>query len=457
MPFTNMTETTDTRTTEDRLELLTRALDSGAAEQIRHLLINLHPAEIADMLESFPHGPREILWELVDPDDRGETLVHVNDEVRAGLIENMEHDDLVAASEGLDADDLADLIKDLPGAVIQKILRSMDEQNRDRLVAVLHYPEDSAGGLMNVDVVTVRADVSLDVVLRYLRLHIEIPATTDSLFVVDREDHYKGVLPLATLLTNDPDLLVADVMNREISGIPATLPDTEVARLFEDRDLVSAPVVSDDGSLLGRITIDDVVDVIREDADHSLLSMAGLDEEDDTFAPVIKSARRRAVWLGVNLFTAFLASWVIGLFQATLEQVVALAVLMPIVASMGGIAGSQTLIIVIRGLALGQVGSSNARWLLHKELAVTALNGIAWAVVVAVISALWFDNPNIGLIIGAALLINLLCAAVAGLSIPFILKRMNIDPAHAGTVLLTTVTDVVGFLVFLGLGTIFLL
>jgi magnesium transporter len=420
-------------------------------------LINLHPAEIADMLESFPHGPREILWELVDPDDRGETLVHVNDEVRAGLIEKMESDDLVTASEGLDADDLADLIKDLPDVVIQKILLSMDEPNRDRLVAVLHYPGDSAGGLMNVDVVTIRADVTLDAVLRYLRLHIEIPAATDSLFVVDREDHYKGILPLATLLTNDPDLLVAEVMNREISGIPATLPDTEVARLFEDRDLISTPVISDDGRLLGRITIDDVVDVIREDADHSLLSMAGLDEEDDTFAPVIKSAHRRALWLCVNLFTAFLASWVIGLFQATLEQVVALAVLMPIVASMGGIAGSQTLIIVIRGLALGQVGSSNARWLMYKELAVTALNGIVWAVVVAVISALWFDNPEIGLIIGAALFINLLFAAVSGLSIPFILKRMNIDPAHAGTVLLTTVTDVVGFVTFLGLGTIFLL
>jgi magnesium transporter len=452
-----MTETAETRTTENRLELLTRALDSGAAEQIRHLLISLHPAEIADMLESFPHGPREILWELVDPDNHGETLVHLNDEVRADLIDKMDTDDLVAASEGLDADDLADLIKDLPGAVIQQILRSMDEQNRERLIAVLHYPEDSAGGLMNVDVVTVRADVTLDVVLRYLRLHIEIPAATDSLFVVDREDHYQGVLPLATLLTNDPGLLVAEVMNQEINGIPATLPDTEVARLFEDRDFVSAPVISDEGRLLGRITIDDVVDVIREDADHSLLSMAGLDEEDDTFAPVIKSAHRRALWLCVNLFTAFLASWVIGLFQATLEQVVALAVLMPIVASMGGIAGSQTLIIVIRGLALGQVGSSNARWLMYKELAVTALNGIVWAVVVAVISTLWFDNPKIGLIIGAALFINLLFAAVSGLSIPFILKRMNIDPAHAGTVLLTTVTDVVGFVTFLGLGTIFLL
>jgi magnesium transporter len=235
------------------------------------------------------------------------------------------------------------------------------------------------------------------------------------------------------------------------------MPDTEVAKMFENHDLVSAPVLNEAGKLIGRITIDDVVDVIREDADHSLLSLAGLDEEDDTFAPVIKSARRRAVWLGINLCTAFLASWVIGLFQATIEQVVALAVLMPIVASMGGIAGSQTLIIVIRGLALGQIGVSNARWLMYKEIAVSALNGIAWALVVAVISAVWFKNANIGYIIGVALIVNLLCAAVAGMSIPFLLTRMKIDPAHAGTVILTTVTDVVGFMVFLGLGTLFLL
>jgi magnesium transporter len=333
----------------------------------------------------------------------------------------------------------------------------MDQQNRDRLVAVLHYPEDTAGGLMNVDVVTVRADVTLDVVLRYLRLHIDIPDTTDSLFVVDRDDNFKGVLPLSALLTNAPDLLVADIMNTSVTGIPADMPDTEVAKMFENHDLVSAAVVNEDGKLIGRITIDDVVDVIREDADHSLLSLAGLDEEDDTFAPVIKSARRRAIWLGINLLTAFMASWVIGLFQATIEQVVALAVLMPIVASMGGIAGSQTLIIVIRGLALGQIGVSNARWLMYKELSVSALNGIAWALVVAVISAVWFRNANIGYIIGAALIINLLCAAVAGLSIPFVLTRLKIDPAHAGTVILTTVTDVVGFMVFLGLGTMFLI
>ncbi|HSG10435.1 MAG TPA: magnesium transporter [Gammaproteobacteria bacterium] len=452
-----MSEAGITQTTESRLQHLSQALDSGAAGQVRHLLVNLHASEIADLLESFPHGPREILWELVDPGDHGEVLTHVNDEVRAGLIKEMETHDLVAATEGLDPDDLADIITDFPAKVSREVLRAMDKQDRQRLEAVLHYPEDTAGGLMNVDVVTVRADVTLDVVFRYLRMHGELPKNTDKLFVVDRNDHYRGALELTQILTNESEQLVAAVMDRDLPGIPASLPDDEVAKQFENLDLVSAAVVTEDNKLLGRITIDDVVDVIREDADHSLLSMAGLDEEDDTFAPVLKSARRRALWLGINLFTAFLASWVIGNFQATIEQVVALAVLMPIVASMGGIAGSQTLIIVIRGLALGQIGSSNARWLMYKELAVSVLNGVGWALVVAVISALWFQNNSIGLIIAAALIVNLMCAALAGLSIPFMLKRMNIDPALAGSVILTTVTDVVGFLVFLGLGTIFLL
>jgi len=452
-----MTETAESRTKHSRLERLTSALNSGATDQARKLLADLRPAEIADLLESLPHGPREILWELVDSCNRGKTLVHVNDEVRAGLIGKMSTRDLVAATTDLDTDDLADLLKDQPGAVVQEVLRAMNMRNRERLEAVLQYPEDSAGGMMNPDTVTVLSDASIDDVLRHLRRLKDIPGTTDTLIVVDQSNRYMGLLPLMTLLTSAPGLLVATVMDSDSKAMPATLPDTEVARLFEDHDLVSAPVIDGTGKLLGRITIDDVVDVIREDADHSLLSMAGLDEEDDTFAPVIKSARRRGVWLGVNLFTALLASWVIGLFQATLEQVVALAVLMPIVASMGGVAGSQTLIIAIRGLALGQIGNSNARWLMQKELAVTALNGLVWALVVALISGFWFQNRDIGLIIGAALIINLVCAAVAGLSIPFILRHMNIDPAHAGTVLLTTITDVVGFMVFLGLGTMFLL
>jgi len=452
-----MNEDTRPAAGQSRLDLLTRALDRGAADPIRALLGNLHPAEIADLLESFPHGPREIIWELVEPADHGEILLHVNDEVRDGLIEEMAPADLLAAAAGLETDDLADLLQELPGTLTREVLRSMDKQNRERVESVLRYPEDSAGGLMDVDVVTVRADVTLDVVLRYLRIHGNLPGMTDSLFVVDRSGLYRGTLPLTTLLTSPPESLVAAVMTRDIHGIPAEMADTGVARMFEDRDLVSAPVISATGMLLGRITIDDVVDVIREDADHSLLGMAGLDEEDDTFAPVLRSAARRAVWLGINLGTAFLASWVIGLFQATLQQVVALAVLMPIVASMGGISGSQTLIIVIRGMALGQISGSNARWLMYKELAVTALNGIAWAALVALIASLWFDDLNIGLIIGVALVINLVCAALSGLAIPFLLQRLRIDPAHAGTVLLTTITDVVGFMAFLGLGTIFLL
>ena len=452
-----MVETTEQDKTQQRLEKLTAALHSGTAEQVRRLLASLHPAEIADLVESLPHGPRELLWELVDPEIKGEVLVEVNEEVRAGLIEEMETHQLVEATESLETDDLADLLQDLPGAVIHELLQSMDKQNRDRLEAVLSYPEDTAGGLMNLDVVTVRADVTLDVVLRYLRLRGEIPELTDSLIVVDRFDRYQGLLPLTTLLTSDPDLTVAEVMDRDVEGIPASMPDVEVARLFQDRDLVSAPVVDDDGKLLGRITIDDVVDVIRDEADHSLMSMAGLDEEDDIFAPPVLSARRRALWLGVNLATAFLASWVIGLFEGTLQKVVALAVLMPIVASMGGIAGSQTLTIMIRGLALGQVGPSNARSLMYKEILVALMNGLIWSLVVAIIAMAWFQNTQIGLIIAAALTINLTCAALAGVSIPLFLKRIGIDPALAGSVLLTTVTDVVGFMAFLGLGTLYLI
>jgi magnesium transporter len=452
-----MPETTDQQGTQQRLEYLTAALHSGTAGQVRHLLAGLHPAEIGDLLESLPRGPREILWELVDPEDKGEALVEVNEEVRAGLIQKMETEQLVEITGGLDTDDLADLLQDLPGTVIHELLRSMDKQNRHRLEAALSYPEDTAGGLMDMDVVTVRANVTLDVVLRYLRLRGTIPSLTDSLIVVNRFDYYQGLLPLATLLTKDPDSSVAEVMERGVDGIPAAMQDADVARLFQDRDLVSAPVVDEDNKLLGRITIDDVVDVIREEADHSLMSMAGLDEDEDIFAPAMLSARRRAVWLGINLATAFIASWVIGLFESTLDKVVALAVLMPIVASMGGIAGSQTLTIMIRGLALGQVGASNARSLMYKEILVSVVNGMVWSLVVALIAMAWFQNMEIGLIIAAALAINLIFAALAGFGIPLFLKRVGIDPALAGTVLLTTVTDVVGFMAFLGLGTWYLM
>lgn len=451
-----MVETAEQKNTQHRLEALTTALNSGTAEQTRRLIADLHPAEIADLVESLPPGKRELIWELVDQEQRGEVLLEVNEELRARLINEMETQQLVAATEGLNTDDLADLLQSLPGAVIQELLRSMDKQNRQRLEAVMSYPEDTAGGLMDLDTITVRTNVTLDVVLRYLRLRGNIPDHTDSLIVVNRFDRYQGLLPLTTLLTSDPELSVAEVMDSSVEGIPATLPAVDVARLFQDRDLVSAPVINDEGILLGRITIDDVVDVIRDEADHSLMSMAGLDEESDIFAPVITSAKRRALWLGVNLATAFLASWVIGLFENTIEKVVALAVLMPVVASMGGIAGSQTLTIMIRGLALGQVGSSNARSLMYKEIMVSLMNGLIWSVVVALVAMAWFQDTSIGLVIAAALTINLLCAAVAGFALPLFLKRVGIDPALAGTVLLTTVTDVVGFMSFLGLGALYL-
>jgi magnesium transporter len=452
-----MAESAERKSTQQRLEALSTALHRGTAVQVQQLLASLHPAEIGDLIQSLPHGPREILWGLVDAEDKGEVLIEVNDDVRAGLIEKMATDQLLAITEGLHTDDLADLLQDLPAALTQELLHSMDKQNRQRLETVLSYPEDTAGGLMDLDIVTVRANVTLDVVLRYLRLRGEVPELTDNLIVVDRFDRYQGLLSLATLLTSDPDASVAELMDSSVAGILASTTDDVVARLFEDRDLVSAPVVDEAGRLLGRITIDDVVDVIREEADHSLMSMAGLDEENDIFAPAVLSARRRAVWLGINLATAFLASWVIGLYETTLEKVVALAVLMPVVASMGGIAGNQTLTIMIRGLALGQVGPTNARALMIKEILISIMNSLIWAAVVAMIAAAWFQNTDIGLIIAAALMINLVCAALAGFSIPLALQHLGIDPALAGSVILTTVTDVVGFMAFLGLGTWYLL
>jgi len=384
-------------------------------------------------------------------------LVELNEEVRAGLIREMDTEELVAAAEGLEVDDLADLLADLPEAVNQRVLRSMDSQDRDRLAAVLAYDADTAGGLMNTDTVSVRPDVTLETVLRYLRMRGELPERTDSLFVVNRHDRYLGTLDLARLLTGDPERTVGEVMSTDAEPIAPETPANHVASLFQDRDLLSAPVASPDGRLLGRITVDDVVDVIREEADHSVMSMAGLDEDADMFAGVVPSARRRGLWLGINLATAFLAAWVVGLFETTIQHIVALAVLMPIVASMGGVAATQTLTLIVRGLALGQVERTNARWLMSKEIAVALLNGVAWATVVAVVALLWFRNWRIAGVIFAAMVVNLLAAALAGVAVPLVLKRIGVDPAVAGGVVVTTVTDVVGFASLLGLGTLVLL
>jgi len=440
-----------------QLKLLTEALESGRHGPVRRLVNTLSPAEIGNLLESLPPAKREIVWGLVDPEDDGEVLVHVGDEVRESLLAGMDPEEIVAAAESLDIDDLAELVDDLPGTVIDEVLKSMDRENRERLEQALSYPEDTAGRLMNPDVITVRTDVTVDVVLRYLRLRGELPDNTDHLFVVSRRHQYLGRLSLATLVTADPSTPINELIDGEQPAIHVSTTSADVATQFENYDWVSAPVVDDNNILMGRITIDDVVDIIREQAEHQALGAAGLDEDEDLFSPVPRAARRRALWLGINLLTAFLASWVIGRFEATLEQIVALAVLMPIVASMGGIAGTQTLTLMVRGLALGQVGSSNASALLMKELLVGVLNGLMWAIVVGLASWAWFQDPGIGVVIAAAMVINLIAAALAGVLIPLILKRMAIDPALAGGVVLTTVTDVIGFLAFLGLATLVLL
>lgn len=451
-----MTQHADEDIHQETLRRLNDALEREAISEVYALVRELHPADVALLLESLPEAERDIVWAQLDSALVGEVLAEANDAVRASHMRQMAPQALAAVAQGVDADDAADILQDLPEPVADEVLQAMDQQHRERLQSVLAYPEDCAGGLMNVDVLTVRADVSLETVQRYLRLRGEIPEKTNRLFVIDRDDVYVGMLRLADLLIRDPEDSVESHMVSEHEAIPATMDSHEVGRLFEQRNLISAPVVDGTGKLIGRITIDDVVDVIRDEGDQTLMRMAGLDEEDDIFAPVFATSRRRMLWLGVNLATALLAAWVIGLFEATIEKVVALAVLMPVVASMGGIAGSQTLTIVIRGMALGQVGQSNAGWLLSREMMVGLINSVLWALVVAVIATYWFGQPALGVIVAVALVVNLVVAAIAGTMLPLFLRRMLIDPALAGGVVLTTVTDVVGFMTFLGLGAMFL-
>jgi len=441
-----------------KLHSLNTALESGAMTQVRRILNSgLAAVDIAHLIESSPPKARKILWEMVDKELEGEVLQNLSEELQGHFLSDMSAEEVADIAAELDTDDVADMLQALPERVTQEVLESMELEDRERLESVLGYAEDSAGGLMNTDTITIRPDITLDVVLRYLRRHKSLPPMTDNLLVVSRNNEFIGTLAISKLLVSDPHQTVREVMSTDARVIPASMHDSDVAKLFERHDLVSAPVVDEDGILVGRITIDDVVDVIRETADHSLMSMAGLDDEEDTFAPALKTSRRRAVWLGINLITALAASAVIGMFDATIQKVVALAVLMPIVASMGGIAGSQVLTLVIRGQALGHLSGSNFRWLFNREIIVAAINGVLWAAVIAVITYIWFRDPSIALIIAAAIVINLMVAAVSGAALPLILKARGIDPALAGSVVLTTVTDVVGFLSFLGLATLFYL
>ena len=443
--------------TAQQLRLLDQALGSGRLGPVKRLVNTLAPAEIGNLLESLPPARRRIVWGLVDAEDDGEVLVHVGEEVRENLLRDMDPDEIVAAAESLDIDDLAELLEDLPQTVIDQVLKSMEREDRERLEHMLSYEEDSAGRLMNPDLVTVRADVSVDVVLRYLRLRGELPENSHHLYVVNRRRQYQGRMAFAQLLIADPEAPVNRLMDTEQPAIDAHTPVAEVARQFADHDWVSAPVVDENNVLLGRITVDDVIDIIRDQAEHQALGAAGLDEDEDLFAPVPRTTRRRAVWLGINLLTAFLASWVIGNFEHVLQQVVACAVLMPIVASMGGVAGTQVLTLMVRALALGQVSASNAVPLLRKELLVAFANGVLWALAVGGVALVVYRDVLLATAFGAAMEINLLAAALSGVFLPLLLQRIRIDPALAGGVILTTVTDCCGFASFLGLSTLLLL
>ena len=441
--------------TETQLAQLDRALDAGTLADVAGIVGDLSPGDAAHLITSYPPRVRQVLWSLLEAEQEAEVLNELPEELRNQFLVEMEPQALASIVGQLDDDDVADILHDLPESITEQVLAIMDEADRSRIATVLAFPDDVAGGLMSTDTITIRADLTLDVVMRYLRRHAEIPENTDSLVVVNRDDRFVGILPIRTLLVADPQQSVREMMVTSRDAIPAQLDAAEVARLFERNDWISAPVIDEQGRLLGRITIDDVVDVIREEADHSLTSLGGIADDEDTFSTVLQTAPRRALWLGVNLITAFVAASVINMFQDTIEKVVALAVLMPIVASMGGIAGTQTLTVLIRGIAMGQLNSRNQPWLVGREAMVGLFNGTLWALVVAIAASLWFQDWTLALIIGAAMVINLLTAGVAGALIPLALRGWGIDPALAGGVLLTTVTDVVGFLAFLGLATLF--
>ncbi len=433
---------------------VTDALRSGTASDVAAVLADISPGDIAHLISSSPPSTRDELWTLLDHEQEADVLNELPDDIRNTFLAELQPEAVAEIISQLDDDDVADILHELPQADTDKILGSLTDDDRDRFETALSYPDDVAGGLMSTDTLTIRADLSMDVVLRYLRRHTRLPENTDSLIVVNRDSKYVGLLPVRTLLVSDPHVSVREMMKTEREPLDAMTSADEVARRFERNDWISAPVVDPQGKLLGRITIDDVVDVIREQADHSLAVMAGLGDG-DVFTTVLATAPQRAIWLAINLATAILAASVIAFYQDTIEKVVALAVLMPIVASMGGIAGTQSLTVLIRAMAMGQINDRTEIWLVRREIFVSIINGLIWACVIAIIAAYWFDDTTLGLIIAFAIIINLITAGIAGASLPLILDRLRIDPALAGGVVLTTITDVVGFFAFLGVAAYF--
>ncbi len=425
-------------------------------QQMATLLKNLPAARIAALLAASPPKTRRFLWELVPLNQEARVMHYMEAGIRDDLLRDMNTAELSVIVDGMEADDVADLLQTVPARITHEVLEMMSAQNRDRVQRVLDYADDSAGGLMNTDAVAVRSSLSADAVLRYLRRYEELPPLVGELYVVDRKDRFVGVLPLSRLLCSPLQTTVREMMiTGQVEIIPALAPAGEVAERFERYGLLEAPVVDEQGVLLGRITADDVVEIIREKAARPLLGRVGLlGGEEDTFITTLRAAPRRMVWLGINLGTAFIAAATISLFEEALDKVVALAILMPIVASMGGIAGSQTLTVVERGIARGHLGGHNAHWLLSREMQLAALNALLWSGFVALAASLWFRDPMIGALIAAALVINLTAAALAGVLLPLVLRWLGIDPAVAGNVVLTTITDVVGFMSFLGLATL---
>ena len=434
--------------------LLENSLDLSEKE-LKNLLKKLSASEIAHALESSPPKQRKLLFSLLETNEEGDVLADLGEEIQQELVSSISNDELAEAVKELEADETVDILQNLPEERMKIILSKMSYRDRKRIEIGLTYPEDTAGGLLNTDVISVRPSHSIDVVFNYLRDQDELPDNTDKIFVVNKDDEYIGELAINKIITSEPNLTVREIMDTSNNPILVSQEDKEVATIFERNDIISSPVVDESGRLLGRITIDDVLDVIKEDADQNFLGMAGVAE--DTFAPPGRAARSRVFWLSMNLLTAFIASMTINIFKEVLDQIVYLAILMPIVASMGGVAATQTLTIVLRGLTLEQINTSNLRWLFKRELAVSILNGLVLSILVGLTTYFWFNEITLALLISFALIINLVSSVIAGVFVPVILRSLNQDPAISGSVVVTTVTDVIGFLSFLGLATIFLI
>ncbi len=451
-----MVQNSEFRRGEEWVSLALSAIERECLHELENDLSSLSDTDLANLLESLPPEQRAILWNWFPEPRKAGLLTHLHDEVRASIIDTMAEENIVSVVQAMPAEDMAEVIDELPADVSETILDSLDADNRARVERVLAYEHGTAGRLMSLNVLSVGPKVTLGDVLRWLRRQNALPINTDALMVVNDEGRYLGKLMISAIVTGDPALLVEQRMDEDTGAISVNTAEHDVIGIFDRRELISIAVVDEAGLLIGRITFDDVIDVLKEEADHALLKSAGLTEDEDLFAAALPSAKRRGIWLGINLVTVFLAAWVVSQFEAVLGQLVALAILMPVVASMGGIAGSQTLTLTIRGMALDQIASGNVRWLTRKEVTVGILNGAVWALVVSVLVYLWFENAGLALVIAAALMLNLFVAALCGVGIPLILKRAGADPALSGAVILTTVTDVVGFFSFLGLASLFL-